>query len=168
MPQFMTPDVVLVLNHIFSRQPSFNTGVMTCRNNYNSSNEFTKKINSLKASDFESNESQPDPCTNPNVNSIVKSIQTSCKSMGQTAEAAKAARRRQFAMMDFFGLNSLFLTITPDDECSFRVRLYADPNNEVSLITLVQYYTWSFIQFCLFHVPLMCNSCVVLCRIMSI
>ena len=33
--------------------------------------------------------------------------------------------------MDHFGLNSLFWTITPDDECSFRVRLYADPDNKV-------------------------------------
>ena len=47
MPQFMTPDVILVLHHIFTRQLSFNTGVMTCRNTFNSSNEFTKKINSL-------------------------------------------------------------------------------------------------------------------------
>jgi len=36
-------------------------------------------------------------------------------------------------MMDYFGLNSLVLTITPDDKCSFRVRLYADPNNEVQI-----------------------------------
>ena len=33
--------------------------------------------------------------------------------------------------MDHFGMNSLFLTITPDDECSFRVRLYAEPDKEV-------------------------------------
>jgi hypothetical protein len=59
--------------------------------------------------------------------------------MGHTAEAAKAARRRQFAMIDFFGLNSLFLTITPDDECSFRVRLYADPNKEVSAVAHFTY-----------------------------
>lgn len=139
MPQFMTPDVILVLHHIFTRQLSFNTGVMTCRNTFNSSNEFTKKINSLKASDFETTEEQPNPCANANVNSVVKSIQTSCKSMGHTAEAAKAARRRQFAMIDFFGLNSLFLTITPDDECSFRVRLYADPNKEVSAVAYFTY-----------------------------
>jgi hypothetical protein len=36
-------------------------------------------------------------------------------------------------MMDHFGLNSLFLTVTPYKECSFWVRLYADPNNKVQI-----------------------------------
>lgn len=131
MPQFMTAEVVLVLHHIFSRQVSFDTGIMTCRNKHGSRN-FTAKINSLKSSDFEENKDRPDPRSNQDVNSVVESITTSCKSLGHTAEAAGAARQRQFAMMDYFGLNSLFLTITPDDECNFRVRLYADPDKAVS------------------------------------
>ena len=47
--------------------------------------------------------------------------------MGHTEQAAKYARRCCFAMLDYFGLNSLFLSTTPDDECSFRVRLYCKP-----------------------------------------
>jgi hypothetical protein len=133
MPQFMTAEVILVLHHIFSRQKSFETGIMTCRNKHGSEN-FTKRINALRSSDFDDNEGRQDPCSDHRVNSVIKSITTSCKSLGYTAEAAAAARRRQFAMMDFFGLNSLFLTITPDDECSFRVRLYADPDKSVSTI----------------------------------
>jgi hypothetical protein len=38
-----------------------------------------------------------------------------------------------------FGLNSLFLTTTPDDECSFRVRLYTKPQNWVSVQNLSKY-----------------------------
>ncbi len=52
--------------------------------------------------------------------------------MGHTDEAAKYARRCCFATLDYYGLNSLFLTTTPDDECSFRVRLYAKPCDWVS------------------------------------
>jgi len=37
-----------------------------------------------------------------------------------------------FAMLDRYGLNSLFLSTTPDDECSFRVRLYSKAQNWVS------------------------------------
>lgn len=136
MPQFMTAEVILVLHHIFSRQKSFETGIMTCRNKYGSGN-FTRQINALRSSDFNDNDGQRDPCSDHRVNSVLKSITTSCKSLGHTAEAAAAARRRQFSMMDFFGLNSLFLTITPDDECNFRVRLYADPNKTVSAITYI-------------------------------
>jgi hypothetical protein len=51
--------------------------------------------------------------------------------MGHTDEAAKYARHCCFAMLDHHGLNSLFLTTTPDDECSFRVRLYAKPEDWV-------------------------------------
>jgi len=134
MPQFMTAEVILVLHHIFSRQKSFETGIMTCRNKYGSGN-FTRQINALRSSDFNDDDGQRDPCSDHRVNSVLKSITTSCKSLGHTAEAAAAARRRQFSMMDFFGLNSLFLTITPDDECNFRVRLYADPKKTVSAIS---------------------------------
>jgi len=52
--------------------------------------------------------------------------------MGRTEAAAKFARRCMFAMVDHFGLNSLFLSTTPDDEYSFRVRLYSKPQNWVS------------------------------------
>ncbi len=54
--------------------------------------------------------------------------------MGHTDEAAKYARHCCFAMLNYLGLNSLFLTTTPDDECSFRVRLYAKPEHWVSTI----------------------------------
>ena len=131
MPQFMTPEVILVLHHMFSRHLSFESGVMTCRNKHNNSG-FTNTIRSLRARDFEETEQNTNPRRNPRVESVVKSITTSCKSMAHTAEAAADARKKQFAMMDHFGLNSLFLTITPDDECSFRVRLYAEPDDEVS------------------------------------
>jgi len=63
---------------------------------------------------------------------FLKGVATSCRSMGHTKEAAKFARRCMFAMVDNFGLNSLFLSTTPDDECSFRVRLYLKPQNLVS------------------------------------
>jgi hypothetical protein len=53
--------------------------------------------------------------------------------MGHTEEAAKYARQKHFAMLDYFGLKSLFLSTTPDDECSFIVRLYTKLQNWVSL-----------------------------------
>jgi hypothetical protein len=63
---------------------------------------------------------------------LLKATKTSCKAMGYTDEAAKYARLCCFAMLDYYGLNSLFLSTTPDDECSFRVRLYAKSCNWVS------------------------------------
>jgi hypothetical protein len=42
-------------------------------------------------------------------------------------------KTKVFCNVGFFGLNSLFLSTTPDDECSFRVRLYTKPQNWMSV-----------------------------------
>ncbi len=68
--------------------------------------------------------------------SFISAISTSCRAMGHTEEAAKYARRSCFAILDHFGLNSLFLSTTPDDECSFRVRLFSKPEIWVSQFVL--------------------------------
>jgi hypothetical protein len=52
--------------------------------------------------------------------------------MGHTDEVAKYAQHCCFAMLDYYSLNSLVLTTTADDECSFTVRLYAKPREWVS------------------------------------
>ena len=88
-------------------------------------------LSQLTPKDFDIPSMNPEHPLGNNVEHIVRSITTKCKSLGHTAEVAQDARKHQFALMDHFGLNSLFLTITPDDECSFHVRLYADPNNKV-------------------------------------
>ena len=87
-------------------------------------------------------EDEEDRCSNENDTSttakkFLKAVSASCRHLGMSAEAAKVARRKCFALQDFFGMHSLFITITIDDECSFRVRLYpyADANSEgVSLL----------------------------------
>jgi hypothetical protein len=62
----------------------------------------------------------------------VKAIKTTCRAMGHLEEAAQDARRCMFAMFDYYRLNSLFLSTTTDNECSFRVRLYSKPQVRVS------------------------------------
>jgi hypothetical protein len=64
---------------------------------------------------------------NLNTRGLLKAISTSCRAMGHTEEAAKYARWCCFAILDHYRLNSLFLSTIPDDECSFRVRLYCNP-----------------------------------------
>jgi hypothetical protein len=69
---------------------------------------------------------------NANTRGLLKATSTSCRAMGHTEDPAKYARRCCFAMLDHYRLNSLFLSTTPDDECSFGVRLYCKPQNWVS------------------------------------
>ena len=35
------------------------------------------------------------------------------------------------ALSDYFGPRSIFFTVTPDDECNFRVRMYAIQGKEI-------------------------------------
>ncbi len=78
--------------------------------------------------DMDNNTNNLDEITN----GFLKGVATTCRSMGHTEEAAKFARRCMFAMLDHYGLNSLFVTTSPDDKCSFRVRIYSKPQNWVS------------------------------------
>ena len=83
-------------------------------------------------SKFTTDDIPKDGSTNTTTDAFLKAINTSCKALGHTTEAAKAARKGYFSFMDHFGLNSLFLTVTPDDQRNFRIRLYIDSGRNVS------------------------------------
>jgi hypothetical protein len=131
LPQFREGPTILVLNHILNRQLSYKTGVMLCRSSINGV-PLGEKLSTLSMSDLEKINDNKNDHLNANTKSLMSAISTSCRAMGHTEEAAKYARRCCFALLDNFGLNSVFLTTTPDDECSFRVRLYSKPEIWVS------------------------------------
>ena len=71
--------------------------------------------------------------TNSSAASFLKSVTTSCKVLGHSAEAAKDAQKKLYALSDRFGPHNIFFTVTPDDECNFRVQMYANQGNEIKL-----------------------------------
>ena len=64
---------------------------------------------------------------------FLKAVSASCRALGHTAEAAKCARRKNFALQEYYGRHSFMLTASPCAENSFRIRLYADSGVMVSL-----------------------------------
>ena len=128
MPQFMRGDVILVLGHMYGRILTYRSGVMICRSSINgvtlgeTLSRFTNE-NFMNASP-----------TNEAMESLLKAITTSCRALGHTPEAAQHAQKCYFSLIDHFGLNSLFLSITPDDLCSFCVRLYVKAKDFVNSI----------------------------------
>ena len=134
MPQFMRGDVILVLGHMYGRILTYRSGVMICRSSINGVT-LGETLSRFTSENFTS--TSP---TNEAMDSLLKAITTSCRALGHTPEAAKFARKCYFALIDHFGLNSLFLSITPDDLCSFRVRLYANPAKFVSSICVIHFY----------------------------
>ncbi len=109
---------------------SYKTGVMTCRSSIDGI-PLGKKLSTLSTKDVEQIKENNNDNLNATTKSVLKAISTSCRAMGHTEQASKDARQRCFAMLDYFGLNSLFLSTTPDNECSFRVRLYCKPKHWV-------------------------------------
>jgi YHS domain-containing protein len=134
MPQFMRSEVVLVLEHMFARHISYKTGIVKLRSNIGGQ-KVGDILGNCTVEDFKKIlENEEDNSLSEPVKQLMNSISTTCQALGHTEDAAKFARRCHYATMDHFGLNSLFLTISPCDECSFRVRLFADPNKDVSVL----------------------------------
>ncbi len=109
------------------------SGVMTCRSTVNGVS-LGEKLSKLTVKDLELVQHNNTDNLHGNTKGFLKAISTSCKAIGHTDKVAKYAQHCCFAMLDYYRLNSLFLTTTPDDECSFRVRLYAKPRDWVSAL----------------------------------
>ena len=63
--------------------------------------------------------------TNCTLKKLFTSIRGQSSSIGHSNEAASYARQKLFSLWHYFGAPAVFFTVTPCDECSFRVRLYA-------------------------------------------
>ena len=131
LQQFMEGPTILVMNHIFNRQMPFKTGVMTCKSSVDGiplgEELSTLSTESLQKIDDKHNSDNLDETTK----GLLKAISTSYRAMGHTEEAAKY-RRNMFLQLDYYGLNSVFLSTTPCDECSLRVCVYSKPQDWVS------------------------------------
>ncbi len=55
---------------------------------------------------------------------LIHSVTAACKSIPYSDEAAKEARTKLFSMWYNFGPPAVFFTISPGDECNFRIKLY--------------------------------------------
>ena len=95
----MTADIVLVLHQLFSQRLSYETGIVTCRNQ-NPREDFGKVLSRLTTKDFEASSTNTEALLSSNVEHVVKTITTRCKSLAHTAEAAQKASKHQFTMLD--------------------------------------------------------------------
>ena len=66
------------------------------------------------------------PCNKKNVaQNFLKAVETSCRPIGCSNEAADYARKKYMSPWNHFGPPSIFVTISPCDFVSFRMKLYA-------------------------------------------
>jgi hypothetical protein len=120
------------------RNASYTTGIIKCKSNFKGKS-LAEKISQLSVHDIKeasldltSKQQNNLPLnTATTAGTFLKSISTSCKVLGHTTEAAKEARRKVYALTEFYGAHSIFFTVTPDDECTFVVRMYANSGQKI-------------------------------------
>ena len=130
MRQFMTGDTCLIINQMYGRMLSFHSEVMICRSRVPSESLGEELAN------FTKDDISSDGSTNPAVEAFLKAINTSCRALGQTPEATNAAQKGYFTYIDHLEINSVFLTVTPDDLGSFIVRLYISAGQSASVLAM--------------------------------
>jgi len=127
LPQFMRGDFLLVVLHMYNRIVSYKTGLIMCRTPRLHGKSFAELISTLTEAQIKA---AADRISHGHEDTSVaaeflRKAETSCKAIGYTAAAARANRRLMYSLCDRFGIPHIFFTLTPDDECSFRVRLSA-------------------------------------------
>ncbi len=86
----MEGPTILVMNHIYNRQLSYISGVMTCRSTVNGVS-LGEKLSKLTVQDPEKVQENNTDNLHKNTKVLFKAISTSCKAMGHTDEVAKYA-----------------------------------------------------------------------------
>ena len=66
-----------------------------------------------------------EPTDNETLKKLFSSIKCQSSALGHSNEVASVARHKLFSLWHYFGAPAVFFTVTPWDECRFRVRLYA-------------------------------------------
>jgi hypothetical protein len=86
----MEGPTILVMNHIYNRQLSYISGVMTCRSTVNGVSLGEKQSKST-VEDLELVQEDNTDNLHENMKGLLKAISTSCKAMGHTDKAAMYA-----------------------------------------------------------------------------
>jgi hypothetical protein len=128
--EFMRGEYQLIIKNMLDRHLSFISAKVKCRG-ISDGTSLAEQVSQLTMKDLEQVAEKGEDYTGP-ASSFLKQVSSSCKAMGHTAAAAKDARRTILALSDRHGMNSCMLTVTPNDEMSFAVRLLAMPDDEVS------------------------------------
>ncbi len=108
--QFMQPDFILVCYHLLCRSASYTTGLIKCKTHFQGrtlgeviSKQSVSDVH-LAAKQLNRMQRHNEPFqTNSSAASFLKSVTTSCKVLGHSAEAAKDATKL-YALGDHFDL----------------------------------------------------------------
>ena len=118
---------LLVLCSMWQRLESFNKCVINCKSSFKSST-LADHLSLLSGAEVQTamrHILNGEKTSNPTLKKLFTSVRGQASSIGHSNEAASYARQKLFSLWHYFGAPAVFFTVTPCDECSFRVRLYA-------------------------------------------
>ena len=137
LPQMQQSQFLLVLCTMWQRMESFTKCIISCKSSFKSSTS-AEKLLELRPEEIKTAARHilnGEQTSNPTLKKLFTSIRGQSSSLGHSNEAASFARHKLFSLWHYFGAPAVFFTVTPCDECSFRVRLYATCQ-EHKLLTL--------------------------------
>ena len=132
--QFMRSEFILVVYHLYNRIMSFRSGLITGRGGIENGQSFAELVSTLTEEEItaaaarrNNNKNNRDaPRDLSTAGKFFDKVETSCKAIGHSAAAAKHNKRLMFSMCDWGGIPDIFFTLTPCDECTHRVRIWAN------------------------------------------
>ena len=135
LPQFQKADFILVLGHMLFRKQVFNSAFVRCmaktgEDGITLGEKFSRVTDQEMLRFAEVPNLQNGITERDTASCMLHTIKASCKSVPYSDEAATVARTKLFALWNHFGPPSVFFTISPADECSFRVQLFCDTNRQ--------------------------------------
>ena len=138
LPQFKRGNFILVVNHLYNRIMSYESGVITCRSATFNGESFAESVSTLTEAQIKEAARKMDKneVDNSIAGEFLRRVNTSCKAIGYTKAAADAALRQMYVLCGYLGYPDIFFTLTPDDECSFRVRVRAKPGIKFKMPSL--------------------------------
>ena len=127
LPQMHQPQFLLVLCSMWQRMKSFTKCIINCKSSFKSSilADYLSVLSQKEVETAARHILREEQTTNPTLKKLFTSIRGQSSSIGHSNEAASFARQKLFSLWHYFGAPAVFFTVTPCDECSFRVRLYA-------------------------------------------
>ena len=127
LPQMQQPQFLLVLCSMWQRMESFTKCTISCRSNFKSSTlaDELSLLTQAEVGRAARHLLNGEKTDNETLKKLFSSIRGQSSALGHSNEAASFARQKLFSLWHYFGAPAVFFTVTPCDECSFRVRLYA-------------------------------------------
>ena len=106
---------------------SFTKFIINCKSSFKSST-LAEKLSEVTLEEIQTAAKHVlngEKCKNETAQKLFTSIKGQSSSLAHSNGAASYARHKLFLLWHYFGASAVFFTVTPCDECSFRVKLYA-------------------------------------------